>query len=243
MTAASGIDVSYYQQQINWAQVAATGKKFAIIRATLGSTYTDPYYAANENGARNAGIAPGAYHVYKPSQDIQTQANHFYSVVGKLHDGDVIPWIDAELFEPLPDEERVNMYDLAQKLAELIVACERKFGSKVGIYTGAWWWNQLPAAERANPRWQGPPKWFASYTNTPGTVTKPYGFTTYDIHQYTSSGRVSGINGNVDLNYCPNIEAILHHVSPPDDWKGKVAQRVAAIRAQLGELEDIVRKA
>lgn len=91
MTVAWGVDVSWYQGQINWNQVYAAGKRFAIIRATLGYTYTDPNYAANAAGARNAGVAVGAYHVFKPSQDALTQAAHFYSVVGKLRDGDVIP--------------------------------------------------------------------------------------------------------------------------------------------------------
>ena len=60
----NGIDVSHYQGNVNWAQVAA-GKQFAIVRvgsSNSGGLYVDPYFLQNINGAKAAGLRVGAYY-------------------------------------------------------------------------------------------------------------------------------------------------------------------------------------
>ena len=58
-----GIDVSKHQGEIDWPKVAASGVRFAILRAGYGNTATqaDPYFAANYTGAKAAGLKVGAY--------------------------------------------------------------------------------------------------------------------------------------------------------------------------------------
>ena len=60
---AFGIDVSKHQGKIDWPQVAASGVRFAILRAGYGNTaaQADPYFAANYEGAKAAGLKVGAY--------------------------------------------------------------------------------------------------------------------------------------------------------------------------------------
>ena len=58
----NGIDVSRYQGNVNWSQVAASGKEFAIVRigsSNSGGLYVDPYFLQNVNGAHAAGCASG----------------------------------------------------------------------------------------------------------------------------------------------------------------------------------------
>ncbi len=57
-----GVDVSTYQGSVNWSSVAASGRAFAVMRSSLGSTYRDPTYATNHSAARAAGMAVAAYH-------------------------------------------------------------------------------------------------------------------------------------------------------------------------------------
>ncbi|MCW5953083.1 MAG: lysozyme, partial [Propionibacteriaceae bacterium] len=59
-----GVDVSRYQGEIDWPVLAAQGIEFAFIKATEGSSYVDPRFAANLEGASAAGLRAGAYHFF-----------------------------------------------------------------------------------------------------------------------------------------------------------------------------------
>ena len=57
--------MSRYQGSINWTQVAAAGKQFAIVRvgsSNSGGLYVDPYFLQNVTGAHSAGLRVGAYY-------------------------------------------------------------------------------------------------------------------------------------------------------------------------------------
>ena len=68
-----GIDVSVYQGNINWGQVAGA-KDFAIARVSDGS-FLDTKFAQNWSGMKAAGIIRGAYQFFEPGEDGATQAN------------------------------------------------------------------------------------------------------------------------------------------------------------------------
>src|SRR5207249_8313301 len=53
--AIDGIDVSHWQNTIDWAKVAGAGYRFAFHKATEGQTYEDPKYATNRTAANAAG--------------------------------------------------------------------------------------------------------------------------------------------------------------------------------------------
>jgi GH25 family lysozyme M1 (1,4-beta-N-acetylmuramidase) len=95
-----GIDVSKWQQTIDWAKVAASGKvDFAIIKATEGKKYVDPMFFTNAAGASAHGIAIGMYHVATPVKDVtdaRAEADHFVAVASP-EAGNVIPALDIEL--------------------------------------------------------------------------------------------------------------------------------------------------
>src|SRR5262249_19644402 len=57
-----GIDVSYWQGDIDWEKVRDAGVSFTYIKATEGGDRIDPKFLENWEGAKRAGIARGAYH-------------------------------------------------------------------------------------------------------------------------------------------------------------------------------------
>jgi lysozyme len=97
-----GIDVSAAQGSINWSTVAANGVKFAFTKASEGTYYVDPNYAANMSGGKTAGVLMGAYHFARPDIDTPLQeANYFWNHAGgriKADGKTVMPMIDFETF-------------------------------------------------------------------------------------------------------------------------------------------------
>jgi GH25 family lysozyme M1 (1,4-beta-N-acetylmuramidase) len=98
-----GIDVSHWQDTIDWTKVANSGKAdFAIVKATEGKAYVDPMFSTNVTGASARNIVVGAYHVANlknpTKENARTQADHFLDVaVAATGFGDVIPALDIEL--------------------------------------------------------------------------------------------------------------------------------------------------
>jgi GH25 family lysozyme M1 (1,4-beta-N-acetylmuramidase) len=97
-----GIDVSRWQQTIDWSKVAGTGMRFAIARATKGQQYIDPTFHTNVDDARAEGIVVGAYHRATPSggananiTDARAEADHYLHVASPGV-GDLIPALDIE---------------------------------------------------------------------------------------------------------------------------------------------------
>src|SRR5580765_6643007 len=84
----TGIDVSHYQGTVDWAKVAASGRKFGIAKATEGTGYVDASFAANWAAMANAGVIRGAYHYFHANLDPVTQAQHFVNTMGALGAGD-----------------------------------------------------------------------------------------------------------------------------------------------------------
>lgn len=92
-----GIDVSHYQGIVNWDKVKASGKSFAIIKATEGTTTVDPKFETNYNGAKAAGMHIGAYHFLRAQTVLEAvaEAKFFLTTIkGKQFDYPLI--CDAE---------------------------------------------------------------------------------------------------------------------------------------------------
>ena len=90
-----GIDVSHHQGDVDWKKVKGSGVAFAFAKATEGETYTDPKFARNWAGMREAGLVRGAYHFGRPGHDPVAQARHFVKAVG-ARSGDLQLALDLE---------------------------------------------------------------------------------------------------------------------------------------------------
>src|SRR5205823_6612872 len=64
---APGLDVSNWQRTIQWSAVARAGYRFAMLKASEGITYVDPYYRPNRSHAELRGLRVGAYDFARPS--------------------------------------------------------------------------------------------------------------------------------------------------------------------------------
>ena len=195
-----GIDVSEWQQEIDWKKVTADGVQFAMLRATHG-TKKDACFEQNISGAINAGIAVGVYccsYATTP-QGVAEEAAFLLETIE--------PYREYIAYPVAFDAEQDKQYQLGRaKVTELILTfCGKvKDAGYVPMnYTNCNWLNNVidkPAlAEAGIDTWVSWPK------NVTGFADKPEDGVTKHEHtmwQFSSVGRIDGISGNVDLNVC-----------------------------------------
>jgi uncharacterized protein with LGFP repeats/GH25 family lysozyme M1 (1,4-beta-N-acetylmuramidase) len=193
---AQGLDVSHFQGTVDWAAVTGGGASFAYMKATEGTTFTDPQFATNYAGSAGAGLVRGAYHFALP--DVSSgaaQANYFLAGGGG--------WVaDGHTLPPVLDIE-YNPYGTAdwpgwcygQTPAQL-TAWINDFTTTVHSRTNRWpvvystngWWSNCTANDPAVA--VNSPLWIARYNTDPGTI--PPGWNTYTLWQYADSGTFPG---------------------------------------------------
>ena len=187
-----GIDVSTYQGTINWDKVKADGVQYAILRCGYGSDLTyqdDGKFKFNAKECERLGIPYGVY-IYSYANNIEkacSEADHVLRVIKGCK-------LDYPVFYDLEDAGTTGKCskDLIAKIAEAFCNRIEKYGYKVGIYANLNWFNNL-LTDSVFDKWD---KWVAQYNKECTYKGK------YTMWQYTSSGKVDGINGNVDMNYC-----------------------------------------
>ncbi|MCA9707444.1 MAG: hypothetical protein KDK70_16450 [Myxococcales bacterium] len=182
-----GIDVSYYQGDIDWNAVAADGVTFAWVRVSHSLQFFDPQFDANLAGARAAGIHTGVYQYFEPSEDPIAQADLLLEATGPLLPGDMPPMIDVES----PDPIAPGPY--ADAIQAWIDRIESVTGVQPFIYTGYYYWNDNVGSNA----FADYPLWIANY-NPGGCPLIPDAWTTFTIHQYCACESVAGISGAVD---------------------------------------------
>lgn len=178
-----GIDVSRYQGTIDWDQVASENEiSYAYMKATEGATLVDVTYYRNIREARRVGLSVGSYHFYRPNIDWQVQFENMTSVV-KKEDQDLIPIIDIEHFSGSHDEFIGNLKAFIEKVTAY-------YGKKPLLYTFHNFYNKHLVGEFKGYEWM-----IARYRSDEPTLNDG---TDFMIWQYSSTGRISGIRGNVD---------------------------------------------
>jgi GH25 family lysozyme M1 (1,4-beta-N-acetylmuramidase) len=189
---ADGIDVSHHQGPITWSKVDSAGIGFAFMKATEGATYADPTLHVNWSGAEKEGIYRGAYHFARPSLaagSAAQQASFYVSKVGSFSDkGDLPPVLDLEATGGL------GVTSLTTWVSTWLSAVERSTGRAPIIYVSPSFWESSMGNSTSFHHY---PLWVAHYASKPRV---PGGWSTWTFWQHTSSGSVSGITGNVDMN-------------------------------------------
>lgn len=192
-----GIDVSKHQGKIDWPKVAASGVRFAILRAGFGRTaaQVDPTFAANYAGATAAGLKVGAYW-YSYAKDPDDAAREAAACLQVL--------AGRKLDLPLFFDQEYEPAILAQTTAGR-TACVQRFcaavqaaGYRPGLYASKNWLESRLDMTQLSAL----PVWVAQYA-----AACTYGGP-YVLWQNSSSGSVPGISGPVDTNICPD-EALL----------------------------------
>jgi lysozyme len=220
-----GIDVSYYQDQPNWDAVAADGIAFAITRVNHGD-FLDPEFNTNWAAIRDVGMIRGAYQYFDPGGDPEEQAMTFIDQVGELGPGDLPGVIDVESTDGLSPQA------IADNVATWLELVEAGTGRKPIIYTGSYFWNDNVMSDAFVEH----PLWIAHYTNTcPNLPTVWNGWTFW---QYSSTGSVSGIAGNVDTNvFNGNIEEL--HDLAANGYRADVISVTAPDALAPGEVGEV----
>ncbi|MDI3298392.1 MAG: glycoside hydrolase family 25 protein [Bacillota bacterium] len=198
---ARGIDVSSWQGDIDWPAVRTAGFSFAVIKATEGVGWTDPKYAKNVAGAKSAGLLVGAYHFARPDGNALDAANEAAYFAGAV-----------KAVQPEPDFLALDLEatkldragTTAWALAFLRALAATFPGKRVLLYTGPSFAAQnLDGAQLSS--W---PLWVAHYTNASSPMAVP-GFGDWTIWQWTSSGKIPGTSGYVDLDEFAGTEQDL----------------------------------
>ena len=206
-----GIDISHWQVDapktpIDWAKVAAAGKRFAFIKATDGfkpdgvKLYKDPTYTQNRAGAKASGLLVGAYHFADPDLtlgDAVIEADHFIDYAQPVS-GELLPVLDLEA-----DDFKLTDAQMIDWVKAFLERVYERTGLRALIYTNpSFWTNQL-----GNSSWFAdngyPVLWIAHWKPAAGVPTVPaanWGGEGWTFWQYTSDGTVPGIVGRVDLN-------------------------------------------
>lgn len=178
-----GIDVSKWQGPINWQAVAQSGVSFAFIR--VGSTLKgiDEYFYYNMMAAQQAGIKTGVY-IYSYATNIQEAALEAQFVLNAIQNVQVsypVVWdVEDNVHKSLSPE-------MLSMMANTFCATIEAEGYYPMVYSSTNWYK-----ERIGPVFYD--KWVAQWS---GSCDIPDAA----IWQYSSTGSVPGINGNVDLDY------------------------------------------
>jgi lysozyme len=97
-----GIDVSHYDGSVTWSSVYGDGVRYAFAKATEDTGFTDVDFSANMSHGKTAGVKMGAYHfAHTESTCPSSQVNHFWAVAGSQMTADgksIMPMVDFETF-------------------------------------------------------------------------------------------------------------------------------------------------
>ncbi|OBY28764.1 glycoside hydrolase family 25 protein [Leisingera sp. JC1] len=187
-----GIDVSRYQGDIDWRRVRRSGVSFAYIKATEGGDHTDAKFRDNWRGARAAGLKHGAYHYYYFCRPAAEQARWFIKHVPK----------DANALPPVLDMEwnhrsrtcrtRPDGATVRAEARKFLNILERHYGKRPVIYTTVDFYRDTGIGKLTGTEF-----WLRSVAGHPQKV---YPGKNWSFWQYSGTGEVPGVAGDVDLN-------------------------------------------
>jgi len=179
-----GIDVSSWQGDIDWGAVRSAGIDFAIVRVSDGS-YEDPKFDRNWSGARANGIVRGVYQFFRPGQDPIAQADLLVRRMGELQADDLSPTLDVEA------TDGQSASTIASRISQWVARIEERTGRTPMVYTGKYFWNDHVGTDMPDL-----PLWIAAWG--PPCPDTPRGWGDWHFWQYSSTGSVAGISGDVD---------------------------------------------
>ena len=217
-----GIDISTHNGSIDFNAVKNSGVEVVIIKATEGVDFVDNRLQEHYVKASSTGLHIGFYHFMSEKTNPVQQANDFWDAI-KDKKFDVIPCLDIE----------VNNYgrsaaEITDRCLQFLNQFKLISGYDCMIYTGGYF-----GRDNLDSRIKCYPGWIAHYG-----VDYPMdtGFPLVG-HQYTETGRVNGINGNVDINnfnegiFLGNAVAVNNTTNQPIGGNSKIAelQRICGV--------------
>lgn len=216
------IDVSSWQGNIDWKKVKASGITCAVLRAGFGreASQIDNTFEQNYKNAKAAGLKVGAYwYSYADSvEDAKREAKACLEVIkGKSFELPVFYDMEENFQTAFGKETLTNMATAFMK--EVI-----KGGFRVGIYANLNWFNNYLNHKSLSGTYF---IWLAQY-HTEAQLD-------CDMWQYSSTEKVSGIDGNVDMNIIYSDKLIKSEIKEPtQNFETANLQALLMIANRLG---------
>ncbi|WP_237153533.1 glycoside hydrolase family 25 protein [Oryzibacter oryziterrae] len=187
-----GIDVSYFQGDVDWHAVAADKIRFAWIKATEGGDRVDEKFRQNFDGAAAAGVLRGAYHFWYHCRSGAEQAAWYIRNVPR--DASALPPVlDIEWTPTSPTCRKQPPADqIYADMQAFLDAVQAYYGKRPVIYTSVDFYR-----DRLVGAFQNYPLWVRSVAAEP---QEKYGNRFWHFWQYTSTGQVKGVPGKADRN-------------------------------------------
>ena len=186
----NGIDVSQWQEDIDFEKVANDGIEIVYIKATEGINYIDPYFREYYNNAKENNLKIGFYHYLtaRTEEEARNEANFFVSTIANT-----IPECRLAMdFESFGDLNIEQINNVSEAFLEEVINLSQK---EVVIYSDSFNAREVFSLELA----QKYPIWIAEYgVNNPSENGK---WSNWIGFQYTDKGIIDGINGFVDKDY------------------------------------------
>jgi lysozyme len=184
-----GIDVSKYQDVINWQSVKSMRVKdvhisFVFVKATEGLGNEDQMFSRNWKKTKEAGLIRGAYHYFLPTKSGKAQAENFINSV-TLVPGDLPPVLDIEQAYGVSPEK------LRQRAKEWLSTIEAYYGTAPIIYTNVDFYQHYLKDD-----FDGYPLWAAHYLQP----AQPRIYRNWSFWQHNERGHVNGCYTIVDFD-------------------------------------------
>lgn len=185
-----GIDVSAFNGRIDWQKVKDSGIEFAILRIGYGmyENQKDTSFDYNYSECKRVGIPVGAY-LYSYAQSVE-DARREADVTIRWLNGKKL---DLPIYYDLEDRSQIHLgREVLDEMCITFCNTIEKAKHWAGIYTNKYWATTIISGKELGRRYT---YWIADYSEELD-YDGPY-----DMWQYTSRGRVDGINTSVDLDY------------------------------------------
>lgn len=227
---AYGVDISYWQQEVDFDALYQAGADYVILRAGF-SCSEDSFFETNYQKAKQAGLDVGAYWFSYAlnADDAAQEAEACLQVLGgKTFEYPI--YYDYE-YEPqstfAPDEVEAICMTFIDRLTDA--------GYYTGIYSSVNWLRYIIPQE---PIQTEHPVWMAMFSNSGTYELYPDYCDSFGMWQYSESGTAGGVNGYVDMDICfVNYPAIIR----AGGWNGYPCTEVpAAIRVEDAVLPDLL---
>lgn len=178
-----GIDLSAHNGDVDFDKVHQSGVEFVYLKATEGINFKDIMFERNAAAARKAGLKVGAYHFFRFDASPHMQALNLAQSV-RMQPLDLPLVIDIEQWTNPSGHSADSILNHAAQMARIL----EKQGHKVMFYT-----NKHGQARWVRRELKDYPLWLCSLTD----IASPE---VYALWQYSHTGKVPGVKGNVDLN-------------------------------------------
>ena len=181
-----GLDISHYQEQVFWDAVGQeTNMAFVYLKCTEGGDRIDARYELNIEMAHQHGLKVGSYHFFRPMVNLKEQLENFRRQCLPAEQ-DLIPMLDVETLGNLRPEA------FCDSLTKFLVLMEEAYNQKPIVYTYRNFYN-----ENLVGRLDDYQLWIAMYADNEPVLADERDYT---LWQYTSRGRIRGVDGEVDKN-------------------------------------------